>query len=67
MGIAKQYKGPLPLQAFMGKRLPILIDQRERIDGPTLEGTVHPLRFTVMGQSRQDRTCGKKPQTNSDI
>jgi hypothetical protein len=54
MGIAKQYKGPLPLQAFLGKRLPVLIDQRERIDGPTLGGKIHPLRFTVMGQSWQD-------------
>jgi hypothetical protein len=55
------------LQAFLGKRLPVLIDQRERIDGPTLGGKVHPLRFTVMGQSRQDWTRGKKPQINREI
>ena len=67
MGIAKQYKGPLPLQPFLCKRVPVLIDQRERIDRPTLGGKVHPLRFTIMGQSRQDWTRGKKPQIDRKI
>ncbi len=67
MGIAKQYKGPLPLQPFLCKRVPVLIEQRERIDRPTLGGKVHPLRFTVTGQSRQDWTRGKKPQIDRKI
>jgi hypothetical protein len=67
MGIAKQYKGPLSLQPFLCKRVPVLIDQRERIDRPTLGGKVHTLRFTVMGQGRQDWTRGKKPQIDRKI